>query len=238
VEGFLLWQNRSLPDPRNPTPGADPFDSRPALGTSYHIYLLTPYWDPEGGFAFDLTYQYGPPILGNDHTYQELYGQLSFVKSMPRIFDWLGAERLVQWLNDTRWAFRIGGAGGLPMNGQLFSLGGGSLFRGFDLAERQGNAVWVGSVEWRVPVMRNVDYEYCDHVATLRNVYLAPFYDVGNAYLEGHPLGTTAHAVGMGFCLDVTWLGVIERTTLRLDCAKTLNSNAPWQVYVGVSHPF
>jgi hypothetical protein len=36
----------------------------------------------------------------------------------------------------------------------------------------------------------------------------------------------------------VIWLGLIERTTLRVDVAKTINVNAPWQVWVGVQHPF
>ena len=43
-----------------------------------------------------------------------------------------------------------------------------------------------------------------DHVGGLRNIYFAPFYDVGNAYLSGHQLGANAHAVGAGLRLDVT----------------------------------
>jgi hemolysin activation/secretion protein len=200
--------------------------------------LLTPYWDPEGGFAADVTYQYGLPIVGNTETFQQLYGQFSFVKPMPHLFDWLGDGPVVSWLNDTRWAFRVGGAGAVPTNGQFFTLGGGNLFRGFGLDQRQGNAIWVGSVEWRVPVLRDLDGEYCDHVAGLRNVFLAPFYDAGACYLEGQRLGNVAQALGVGLRLDVTWLGMIERTTVRLDFAKTINAQAPWQFWFGVQHPF
>jgi Peptidase family M1 domain/Omp85 superfamily domain len=240
VETFAFAGNRGLPDPRTPTPGADPFDERPALGAHYHLNLLTPYWDAEGGIAADLTYQYGLPIFGNQRTFQELYGQVSFVKSMPRVFDWIGSGALVRWLNDTRFAFRAGGAGGLPSNGELFSLGGGDRFRGFDTGERQGSSIWVGSVEWRVPVMKNLDWDVCDHVAGLRNVYLAPFYDVGDSYLKGQSssLGDVAQAVGVGLRLDVVWLGMIERTMLRFDVAKTLSSNTPIQFWFGVQHPF
>ncbi len=238
IEAFGMYSNRNLPDPAVTLPGADPFNDRPAVGAHYHLNFLTPYWDAEGGLAFDLTYQYGLPIVGNTETFQQLYGQLSFVKSMPRLFDWLGNGPVVSWLNDTRWAFRLAGAGALPLNGEFFSLGGGNLFRGFGLDQRQGSAVWVGSVEWRVPLLRDLDWDYCDHVAGLRNVYLAPFYDVGNAYLEGQQLGTIAHAIGVGLRLDVTWLGMIERTTVRLDVAKTLNAPTPWQVWVGFAHPF
>jgi hypothetical protein len=238
VEAFGLYSNRNLPDPGITVPGANPFNDRPAVGAHYHLNLLTPYWDAEGGLACDLTYQYGLPIVGNMHTFQELYGQLSFVKSMPRVFDWLGSGPIVNWLNDTRWAFRIGGAGGLPFNGEFFSLGGGDKFRGFSLAERQGNIVWVGSVEWRVPILQDLDWDYLDHVTGLRNLFLAPFYDVGNAYLEKQALGPVAHAVGVGLRLDMIWLGMIERTTFRFDFAKTLNSPTPWQLWVGFQHPF
>jgi hypothetical protein len=238
AELFGMYSNRNLPDPGLTLPGALPFNERPTLGAHYHLYLLTPYWDAEGGFACDVTYQYGLPIVGNTQTFQELYGQFSTVKSMPRIFDWLGAGPVVSWLNDTRWAFRVGGAGGLPLAGQFFSLGGGDRFRGFDLAQRQGSVVWVGSVEWRVPVLRDLDWDYCDHVCGLRNVFLAPFYDVGGSYLEGQSLGNVAHALGMGVRLDVIWLGMIERTTIRFDFAKTVNASTPWQFWFGVQQPF
>jgi hypothetical protein len=44
--------------------------------------------------------------------------------------------------------------------------------------------------------------------------------------------------VGLGLRVDVAWLGLIERTMLRLDVAKTINSNAPVQFWIGVQHPF
>ena len=115
---------------------------------------------------------------------------------------------------------------------------GGDNFRGFDLSERQGNMLWIASAEWRVPLCTNTHWDFVDHVGGVRNVYLAPFYDVGNAYVNGHPLGTTAHAVGAGLRVDVNWLGLIERTTLRFDVAKTVNGNYPVQFWFGIQQPF
>jgi hypothetical protein len=89
-----------------------------------------------------------------------------------------------------------------------------------------------------VPVAQNVCWDVCDHIAGVRNVYLAPFYDAGNAYLNGHELGPVAHAFGVGLRVDVTWLGLIERTMLRFDVAKTVNTSAPWQFWFGITHPF
>ena len=47
-----------------------------------------------------------------------------------------------------------------------------------------------------------------------------------------------AHALGMGFRVDVAWLGFIERTMLSMDVAKSVNVSSPWQVFFSVMHPF
>ena len=237
IEAFTGAQNRCLPEPRIRPAGADPFDQRTQVGLHYHKNYMTPYWDAEGGAAVDVTYMHGLPIFGANDSFHQAFGQVAVVKSMPKI-ECLGDGPVLDWLRDTRWAFRAGAAAALPDRGQFFSLGGGEQFRGFDLRERQGSVTWVGSVEWRVPVMTNLKWDLCDHVAGIRNLYVAPFYDVGDAYLRGHSLGPTAHAVGVGMRVDVTWLGLIERTILRLDVAKTIKGDSPVQFWVGVQHPF
>jgi hemolysin activation/secretion protein len=130
------------------------------------------------------------------------------------------------------------GAAALPDRGEFYSLGGNLLFRGFDMKQRQGADVWVGSLEWRVPVFQHVDLDMADHTFGLRQVALAPFYDAGNAYIAGHGVGSIAEAVGCGLRLDVAWLSFVERTTLRFDVAKTINCPAPTQFWFGVQHPF
>jgi hypothetical protein len=237
IEVFGVAQNRCLPDPRYRVPGAETFDERFGVGVHYHKYLLTPYWDPEGGVALDVSYQYGLPIP-NEGDFHQVYGQMPCVKSFPKWFTNLSEGPVMNWLGESRFAFRLGGAFALPEEGQFFTLGGGDRFRGFDLRERQGSATWVGSIEWRLPVAQNVCWDLCDKVATIRNVYAVPFYDIGDAYVNDKSLGPVAHAFGVGLRVDVTWLGLIERTMLRVDAAKTINEASPWQVWVGIQHPF
>ncbi len=134
--------------------------------------------------------------------------------------------------------FRVAGAAALPEDGQFFALGGGENFRGFALSDRQGSLLWQASVEWRLPVMTNLHADFLDHNAGVRNIYFAPFYDLGNAYPHGKQLGDTAHAVGAGLRIDVAWLGFIERTMLRFDVAKTVNADRPVQFWFGIQHPF
>src|SRR5262249_13050236 len=120
----------------------------------------------------------------------------------------------------------------------FFPLGGEKLVRGFGLAQRQGSLVWVASLEWRVPLVQHMTLDACDHTAGLRNIYAAAFYDTGDAYLQGRPLGSIAHSVGAGLRLDVAWLSFIDRTILRFDIAKTVNASTPVQFWFGVQNPF
>jgi hypothetical protein len=238
VEAFGSIQSHNLPDPQPPEPGTNPFNELSLGGLHYHLNYLTPYWDPEGGFALDATYEEGMPIFG-EHRWAELaFAQVSWVKSMPQWMGWTREMPGMAWLMDSRWAFRLHGAAALPEDGRFFPLGGGDLFRGYDNLQRQGNLNWIASVEWRVPLWQDIDYQVCDHIATAKNLYLALFSDTGNAYVNGHALGPVAECLGVGLRLDVSWFGLIERTMLGVDLAKTINDSSPLQVWLRVQHPF
>ena len=101
---------------------------------------------------------------------------------------------------------------GLPSHGEYFAFGGGDLFRGYGLDQRQGNAVWIGSAEWRVPLVQGVHVDLFDHVVGLRNVYGAAFCDVGDSYVDNHSFGPVAYAPGFGLRFDVVWFSFVERS--------------------------
>jgi hypothetical protein len=253
AEMFGVFQQNFLPIPKTTVPGAERYDQTDTLGLHYHLDLLTPYWDPEGGALIDATYSVGLADLNSDHVLQQLTAQASVVKFTPDLTafgDRLAAAgfwpmadgrwpmAVLRWLADTKWAFRAYGAVGLPNRAEYFPLGGSELLRGFDLAQRQGSITWVASAEWRVPLARHVVWDALDHSIGVRNVYAAAFYDVGDAYLKNQSLGPVAHSVGTGLRLDVAWFSFIERTTLRFDVAKTVNADTPVQFWFGIKHPF
>ncbi len=246
LEGFASYQENFLPFPKNPIPGGERYDRMSTLGLHYRLDYLTPYWDPEGGFRLDVTADTGAGDLDKKQYINTLSAQFSTVKSFPDFSRSLAALPCLQeglrpfflWLADTRLALRVYGATGLPTRGEFFTLGGEELFRGYDQAQRQGSSVWVGSIEWRVPLARGLTVDAADHVFGLRNVYGAAFYDIGDAYGAGHSQGPVAHAVGCGVRCDVSWFSFVERTILRFDVAKTVNDTTPVQFLFGVSHPF
>jgi hypothetical protein len=245
LEAFTAYQDNFLPFVSQPEPEGERFQRTTTAGLHYRINYLTPYWDPEGGFLFDVTYQGGFADLDTRQGLNMMTGQLAAVKYLPDLTGGADAvpglepaRPLLEYLADTRLAVRLYGAAGLPTRGEFFSLGGGTLFRGFDLAQRQGSMVWVGSVELRLPLARRLNLDVCDHLLGLRNVYGAVFYDIGDAYTNNHSVGPVAHGVGAGLRLDLAWFSFVERTILRLDVAKAVNTDTGVQVWFGVQHPF
>jgi hypothetical protein len=242
IEGFTKYSDNFLPFPTQRVPTGVRYDRTTTAGLHYRINYLTPYWDPEGGFQFDAWYEGGIASEPSTVMLQKLSGQLSTVAYAPDLSHFfepgsLGAK-VFTWLADTRVAVRAFGATSIPSRGEFFTMGGADLFRGFDMAERQGSTVFVGSVEWRVPIIRRVQWDCCDHIIGLRNAYLAAFYDVGDAFTRKQSVGPTAHAVGLGVRADVVWFSFVERTTLRLDVAQGIGTNTGVQAWIGVNHPF
>ena len=56
--------------------------------------------------------------------------------------------------------------------------------------------------------------------------------------VDGHSIGPVAHAVGGGLRFDVAWFAFVERTLLRVDIAKAINSDSAVQVWLDVQVPF
>jgi hemolysin activation/secretion protein len=142
-------------------------------------------------------------------------------------------------MSQVKWAARAYFSAALPDRGQFFALGGGQLFRGYDLAQRQGSMLWVGNLEARWPVFRHACWDGCDHLGRVENVSIATFYDVGAVYDNGHTVGgNVAHAVGVGLRADIAFFSFIERIMFRFDVAKTVSDNTGLQFWVGFQQPF
>jgi hypothetical protein len=236
-EIYAQYQDNFLPYEKYYVAGAERYSHIESAGINYHIDYTTPYWDPEGGFRFDTTFASGGTRLQHD-TGARLQNErginagtmdLAAVKCVP---DGLG------WLSETRLAGHVYGAAATLKQGEFFTLGGDAQFRGFDMSQRQGSVMWGASLEWRVPLARDVVWDVCDHVAGVRNVYAAAFCDTGDAYVNGHSYGPVAYALGAGMRMDIAWFSFIERTILRLDVAKAVNASAPVEVWFGFQHPF
>jgi hypothetical protein len=229
AEGYVAFQNNWMPDARYPRPGTITIDPLTTVGLHYRRDTRIPYWDPEVGTLIDGNVALGLPLFGENHWSAMAWGQASWVMAFPNE---------VAWWTDARLALRVGAAVGLPKNARLFPMGGNLWYRGFDVFERQGSCLWLASVEVRLPLKRDVDIDFVDRLLRLKNVYIAPFYDVGDVYLDGKSLGPVAHAVGLGFRFDVAFFSFLERATIRLDVAQTIGLDTRPQFWFGLQQPF
>lgn len=227
-EFFATYQDNFLPFPR--TLGGTRYDHLWMAGWHVRLNLYTPYWDPECGIWADAMVAGGQANFTDWRPMGQARVELAGVHSLP---EWTGP------LQHVRFAARVLGQSSTLEYGQFFALGGGTVFRGFDIAERQGSAMWVGNVEMRWPLARNVTWDCLDHCVGARNVWLATFYDVGAVYANGRMVGgNIAHAVGAGLRVDASIFSFLERVTLRFDVGKALNGGTPLQFWFGVQHAF
>ncbi len=210
-------------------PGVESYNDQAGVGLRWYRNFLTPYWDPEGGYKLDVNLEHGVPIMGTYSWYERMQAEFVLVKSMP---EGLG------YLSQTRWALRAYGGMGWPDNGYHYQLGGPARVRGLSRSDLEGDKLWVGTVEWRLPLWKNADADFLYRVARMQNLYTVLFYDAGEVYLNGKTNGGVVHSVGAGLRFDIGWLGFIERTTLRIDIARTVEENRNYQVWLGIQHAF
>jgi hypothetical protein len=229
-EVYFAFQNNWMPDARYPRPGTITIDPLTTIGVHYRRDSRIPYWDPETGTYLDAHAAVGLPVFGENRVSAGVWGQYSWTTTLPNGVEYFGS--------DTKLAVRVGGAVGLPQRARLFPMGGNLWYRGFDVFERQGSCLWLASVELRVPLKRDIGLELVDRILRLNNLYVAPFYDVGDVYVDGHSLGPVAHAVGLGLRFDVAFFSFLERATVRLDIAQTIGQDTRPQFWFGLQQPF
>ena len=229
LDVFTSYQDNFLPIPRERGAGAQRYAWEWLIGPHFRLNLYTPYWDPDTGVWVDLTYSTGTVQLARRETTNQLRAELAAVRKLP---DGYG------YFSDIKLAGRGVVAKAWPTAGEFFPLGGSTQFRGFDLQQRQGSFMWLANAEARLPLARNLRWNFVDRVVGVRNIYFAAFYDVGGVYTNGDVVGNVAHALGGGLRVDTSFFSFIERLTFRADVAKTLNAATPFQVWLGIQHPF
>ena len=181
-----------------------------AVGARYRLSTLFPYWDPVKGYLVEATAEYGNSLIGSALNYVRVTGEYGIVRPLPEGWGYLSRTRL---------ALRAYGGFGAPNNAPLFRLGGGRRLRALDLSEDLGSSVWLSTLEWRMPIWREMDRAYLDHVVGLRNLFGALFCDVGQSYFHGR-WTPVIPGVGVGLRLDVALFSFLERANLRVDIAQ------------------
>ena len=89
-----------------------------------------------------------------------------------------------------------------------------------------------------VPLATGLHVDCFDHTVGLRGVYGAAFCDVGDGYVRNHSFGPVAYAIGGGLRFDMAWFSFVERSILRVDVAKAVDTGTGVQVWFDWLMPF
>ena len=246
LEGYGTYSGNFLPFAKEVQPGAVRFQETTSLGMHYRMNRQTPYWDPQFGWQLDAAAEGGQAELDSSYGFGKIWSQASLVQKLPDFSDFLASLPGFQdsmrpfflKMARTRLAVRAYAGTSAPSKGLFFPMGGSEGFRGFSLAQRQGSTVWVGSAEWRIPLVEHMETDFSDHVAGLRTIQLALFYDVGDAYANGRSAGAVAHGVGVGIRFDTVLLSFVERAMVRFDFAQAIDQGVGPQFWFGITQPF
>jgi hypothetical protein len=212
---------------RPTTPGVEDYRDIRAVGVSYQLNTLLPYWNPEKGYRLEATYEYGFFALGGGESYHRAWGQLSAANRLP--------EGLA-WLSETRLVGRIAGGVGAPENGEHFRFGGPLRFRGQRSEDTEGSRFWLASADWRFPLLPETNVSLVDNIGNIRSLYGSIFYDVGESYLFDDSQGVD-HAIGAGLYFHLAVLSFVEQLTLRLEFGHSLRRDTD-VLWFGIYHAF
>ncbi len=201
-----------------------------AVGARFRMSTLFPYWDPVQGYVLDGAAEYGNSLIGSDLDYVRVFGEAG------KVWAWPYEEG---FFAGSRFAARLYGGVGAPDTATYFRLGGGRRLRALDLARDEGASVWLVTLEWRYPLIRDLRRDFVGRAFNANNLYGALFYDVGQSYLGGDFL-PVVHGVGVGLRLDATFFSFIERASFRIDIAQPVGvgTDRGPQVWLGINHIF
>ena len=211
VDVYARFGDNFFPDEdntNNPDPRIEEFDDVRAFGVDFHLDSQKPYWDPDRGIRIDANYEHGFRAFGGGATYNRVSGQFAAVQRL---------NHTTGWLSRTKVAGRVSGGYGWDDNGEHFRFGGPGRFRGRSADQTEGNAFWLGSLEWRFPIVGDLNYDVLDNTASLKGVDGSIFYDVGRSYLLNEAQGKADHAVGVGLYWQIPILSFVENLTVRTE---------------------
>ncbi|QDU62558.1 Aminopeptidase N [Planctomycetes bacterium Pan216] len=230
AETYFLFGQNFFPGVnirREAPPGIENYTDIRAIGLRYHLDTRMPYWNPEKGYQLDAGVEFGFHAFGAGESFQRGWAQLSAVHKLP---EGLG------WFSDTRVVGRLAGGVGSPDNGQHFRFGGPLRFRGYRSEDVEGNAFWLTSLEWRLPLLKRINVGVCDNMINLQELWGGVFIDMGDSFILQTNQGFD-QAIGWSTYFDFALLSFVEEMTLRVDYAYSLQAERGL-MWVGLFYAF
>ena len=194
------------------------------IGTSFYLDRSGPYPDPVAGFKFASTIESAGHFLGGNEAFDRVTIELNnYYLILPR----------------QKIASRIKLGLGSPCDKNIFELGSDEGLRGYDRKEVRGSRMFLGNLEYRFPMVDDINYRFFDNVINFSNLQGVIFFDVGQSWLGKFSESDLKKDAGLGLRFHINIGEFLERVVIRLDVAQAINEpGEDPHVWLGVNHAF
>lgn len=199
--------------------------SESIVGTALHLNRSGTSPDPSRGYKFDLMLENSGHFLGATQSFNR-----AGVDTAVYVPVTLGSKVALR----AKYGF------GHPRDKELFYAGGMEGLRGYELKSVRGSNMLLGSVEYRFPLLQNLDVSFFDSILNLEEVGLVVFGDVGQAWFEKMEHSHLYKDAGMGLRFTFNIGRLFERVVVRLDAAQAINDSQEDEprFWFGLNHAF
>jgi len=194
------------------------------VGTSFQMDRSGPYPDPVTGFRLGATAESAGHFLGGKETFNRLSLELS------NYFLTLPGQKLA-----TRLKLGLGN----PSDKNIFELGSDEGLRGYDRKQIRGSHMILGNIEYRFPILEEINYRFFDNVFNLDDLQGVVFFDIGKSWFGEFSEADFKKDAGFGFRFHINIGEFLEKIIIRLDIAQAINEpKEDPHIWLGVSHTF
>ena len=194
------------------------------VGATLSLNRSGPYPDPRTGYNLDMTAENAGHFLGGEEYFWRTISNWSAYKSI---------------FKENKLALRLKFGWGFPADKNLFQLGGSDGLRGYRLKTVRGSRTMLGSLEYRFPVLKDLNLRALDNILSLNGVDAVVFADAGKSWFEDFDGEKFKKDAGLGFRFQVDIGSFLEKVIVRLDIAQAINeSKEEPRIWLGINHAF
>lgn len=194
------------------------------VGWSYYLSNAGPLPDPKIGYLIDFNQEFAGHFLG---------GKEYFIRTS------LELDKYFEFFPQNKIALRLKSGAGYPDDKYLFYLGSDRELRGYKYKDIQGSSILLGSLEYRFPLINNINWPIFGNIFNLNRIQGVSFFDIGKAWYNHFSESDFNRDVGMGLRFYFNVLVPIEQLALRIDLARPLDGqDKNWRIWFGINHSF
>ena len=194
------------------------------VGMCLQIDRSGPYPDPVAGFKFASTVESAGHFLGGKEAFDRIALELSnYFLTLPR----------------QKIASRLKLGLGSPSDKNIFELGSDEGLRGYGRKDIRGSHMLLGSLEYRFPLLDDINYRCFNNIINFKNLQGVLFFDIGKSWFGEFGEADFKKDAGFGLRFHINIGEFLEKIVVRLDLAQAINeSKEDPRVWLGINHTF